>query len=236
MHWEDRRFQNRELISVQITKILQLLPGLRRVIADFGALANYVNWVESRFPGTKFYGSRKRLIKLILKSVENKKVQVLELGVARGALTRWSLSVSNNSQLSWTGFDTFSGLPADWLRDGAVYLAKGSFSTDGKQPQICDSRLRFVVGDITETSKQIPSLLQIDNRGIAFVLFDLDLFNPSLVAWQEMSPYLRSGDILYFDQAFDREGEQRLIADYVLVEKRVEVLGKSVIGLALQIL
>jgi hypothetical protein len=73
--------------------------------------------------------------------------------------------------LSWVGFDTFTGLPTNWIRNGDIYLASGSFLTGGK---------------------------------VLFIL-DLDLVEPSLSAWKEISPHLCSGDLLYFDQASKSE-------------------------------
>ena len=68
------------------------------------------------------------------------------------------------------------------------------------------------------------------------VIFDLDLFEPTHAAWKEISPHLRQGDILYFDQAFDIEGERLLIDEYVMKEQKVKLVGRSVIGCVMEIL
>lgn len=103
-------------------------------------------------------------------------------------------------------------------------------------PQILDNRLSFVVGDVMSTCKQIPELLLNRTDGKVLIIFDLDLFEPSLAAWKEISPHLRHGDLLYFDQAFDTEGERLLLDKFIIEEKKVILIGISVIGCVIEII
>ena len=235
MHKDDLRFEFREFLMVSICKVLVRSKNLRRLVMDFSSLINYLNWVESTFPGAKFFGTRKNLLRQISKSQGSDICLVIELGVARGALTKWGLKTFRNPNLSWVGFDTFTGLPTDWKRNGDVYLAQGAFSTEGKVPQILDNRLSFVVGDVTTTCKQITELLQDRKGGKILFIFDLDLLEPSISAWKAISPHLRPGDFLYFDQAFDLEGERILIDNYLMKERKVKLVGRSVIGCVIEI-
>jgi len=236
VHRDDRRFEFRELLMVPIVKILNRSRGLRRIFIDFGQLVEYVNWAKSRSIDVKFLGTRKNLLRKLFESHEGEICLVLELGVARGALTKWGLKTLMDPNLSWVGFDSFVGLPNDWVRSGQVYLSKGAFSTGGQVPQISDSRLSFVVGDVMATCKQLPELLLNRPDGRVLIIFDLDLFEPSLSAWKEISPHLRHGDLLYFDQAFDTEGERLLLEKYVIKEKSVMLVGTSVIGCVVEII
>ena len=87
---------------------------------------------------------------------------------------QWGLKNFPNPKLTWVGFDTFTGLPNDWTRNGNVYLAQGSFSTQGVAPRISDSRLSFVIGDVTTTCRKIPELLRNRTDGKVLFIFDLD--------------------------------------------------------------
>ena len=102
-------------------------------------------------------------------------------------------------------------------------------------PQIFDSRLSFVIGDFTTTCTKIPELLRNRIDGKVLFIFDLDLFAPSYAAWKEISSHLRPGDLFYFDQAFDLEGERLIIEEYLMKEKVVEFVGRSVIGCGFEI-
>ena len=86
------------------------------------------------------------------------------------------------------------------------------------------------------TCKQIPALLRDNIRGNTLIVFDLDLFEPTHAAWKEISPHLRQGDLLYFDQAFDIDGERLLIDKYVMKEQKVKLVGRSVVGCVMEIL
>jgi hypothetical protein len=170
------------------------------------------------------------LLRQISKTYGSDICLVIELGVARGALTKWGLKTFSNLNLTWVGFDTFTGLPNDWMRNGDVYLVQGSFSTRGECPRLLDNRLSFVIGDVTTTCTKIPELLRNRTYGKVLFIFDLDLFAPSIAAWKEVSPHLRPGDLFYFDQAFDQEGERLIVEEYLMKEKTVEFVGHSVIG------
>jgi hypothetical protein len=67
------------------------------------------------------------------------------------------------------------------------------------------------------------------------VLFDLDIFEPSLVAWQHLRGSLRAGDLLYFDEAFDAD-ERRLLNEYVIPSGEYECVGATPTALGLQVL
>ena len=235
MHKDDRRFEFRELLMVPIVKILNSSRGLRRLFIDFGQLVDYMIWAKSISIDVKFFGTRKNLLRKVFESHDGEICLVVELGVARGALTKWGLKTFVSPNYSWIGFDSFVGLPNDWVRNGQVYLSRGAFSTGGQVPKILDNRLSFVVGDVMATCKQIPELLSNRTDGKVLIIFDLDLFEPSLAAWKEISPHLHHGDLLYFDQAFDMEGERLLIDKYIMKEKNVELVGTSVIGCVIEI-
>jgi hypothetical protein len=76
------------------------------------------------------------LLRQISKTYGSDICLVIELGAARGALTKWGLKNFSKSNLTRVGFDTFTGLQNDWMRNGDVYLAQGSFSTGGYAPDI----------------------------------------------------------------------------------------------------
>ena len=100
MHKDDLRFEFREFVMVPIVKVITRSAGLRRLFTDFGSLVNFMNWAESKFPSARFFGTRKNLLRQISKTYGSDICQVIELGVARGALTRWGLKNFSNSNLT----------------------------------------------------------------------------------------------------------------------------------------
>jgi hypothetical protein len=66
------------------------------------------------------------------------------------------------------------------------------------------------------------------------ILFDLDIFEPSLAAWDHLKSSLRPGDLLYFDEAFDSD-ERRLLDEHILPTGSFECIGATPTALALQV-
>ena len=82
----------------------------------------------------------------------------------------------------------------------------------------------------TIQSLQIPN-----NRDYSLlVFFDLDIYEPSLVAWQKLKPMLKVGDILYFDEAFDLD-ERSLLENHILPSGEFEFVSANWISLALEV-
>ena len=106
---------------------------------------------------------------------------------------------------------------------------------EGRHPEINDARVSFVVGDVTETFKEIPSLFEPGTLFRSIFIFDLDLFSPSKAVWDVIFPRLRTGDRLFFDQAFDNDGEGKLIEEHLLLSVNVRHLGRSVIVPAFEV-
>src|ERR1700677_4417473 len=65
----------------------------------------------------------------------------LEFGVYKGYSLRVWANLNRNSASRLFGFDSFEGLPEDWVAS----KPKGTFTTGGKAPDIGDRRVDFVV-------------------------------------------------------------------------------------------
>jgi len=126
---------------------------------------------------------------------------VLEFGVAEGLATRW-WSDRAIPFAGWHGFDTFEGLPADWVRGDVPVMSAGVFKPGagvGAVPQI-EAPFPFAWhrGLIEET---LPGFVRPD-AGL-FVLIDVDLLEPTSVVLDWLEVNGRPGDLVYFDEAFD---------------------------------
>ena len=69
----------------------------------------------------------------------------------------------------------------------------------------------------------------------ALIFFDLDIFAPSLIAWNGISRNLRVGDVLYFDEAFDKD-ERMLLNNYILPFGKFELIAASWMSLAIKLI
>lgn len=65
-------------------------------------------------------------------------------------------------------------------------------------------------------------------------LFDLDLYAPTLFAFETLFKFMKPGDILYFDEAFDSD-ERLILRELIIDQIEIEVVGYSPLALAFQI-
>lgn len=186
-------------------RVLMRSAPIRRKVANAGAVADYTYWCMSRY-GTRTYVPRRENLWERVAALLPANVRGIEFGVAHGYSTAWWLDRLPGSA-TWEGFDRFTGLPRAW-RD----LDAGEFNNDGQPPPLHDPRVTWHVGDIADTINGLD--VSRDERPW-LVLFDFDLYEPSKVAWDHIAGSLRPGDVLYFDEAFDRD-ERHLLDHSVL--------------------
>jgi O-methyltransferase len=134
-------------------------------------------------------------------------INYLEFGVATGASFRWWAEHNANIGSRFVGFDTFLGLPEKWGR-----FPQGAFATEGKAPDIPDSRCSYRIGPFRET---LPPFAQsfsfADARTV--VHLDADLYGSTVLALVTLAPRLKAGDILIFDEFADVLNEFRALLD-----------------------
>jgi hypothetical protein len=196
-----------------------------------GNVASFATWQAARgLDGGARYRSRERLWKAASKHLERDKVTILEFGVASGEATRFWLSMLQNPELQWHGFDTFTGLPEPWVRGGVQFADAGTFGTGGLPPSIRDPRLTWHVGRIEHT---LPAA-DLDLDAPLCVLFDLDLYAPSAFALERLTCHFKRGDLLYFDEAYDPWHERRLLDEFLDAGHRVRTIGSTGIALMLE--
>jgi hypothetical protein len=206
------------------SQFLLRYPRVAAKIAHLGELADFTLFHTS-LGKARAHRTRESLWEAILPELDVADLTVVELGVAWGYATHWWLTRLPGPSLRWHGFDTFEGLPTSFRS-----LDQGTFTAGGHPPAIADQRLHWHVGLVEET---LEELNLASRTGRFLVLFDLDLYAPSLFAWDLIKTHIRPGDVLYFDEAYD-SNERRLLVDHVLPGGRWRLLGASTTGLALQ--
>lgn len=123
----------------------------------------------------------------------NGAISYLEFGVASGISFKWWMSNNSHSDSRFYGFDTFDGLPEDF----GPYK-KGSFSSNFSIPEINDKRGNFYTGLFQQT---LPAFLkQFDDRNRIILMLDADLYSSTLYTLTSLAPFLKKGDIIFFDE------------------------------------
>jgi len=192
---------------------MRRFPLVQKRVELAAERSEWINWVESQFPRCRLYWSRESLWDSMRTELYGN-WYAFEFGVAWGYTTNYWLSRCDKEVEIWHGFDLFTGLPRKW-RD----LSISTFDNGGESPEIRDPRIRWHIGDVED---QLPTVKIVS--GPKLIIFDLDLYEPTIFAWNFLRPYLNVGDLVYFDEAFDLD-ERRVITDSAQLQFHLEPIG-----------
>jgi Macrocin-O-methyltransferase (TylF) len=117
-------------------------------------------------------------------------ITYLEFGVASGRSLGRIAKRFKHPDARFFGFDSFEGLPEDWVLPWGT-MSRGTFSAEGRPPDLQDSRITFVKGWFQNT---LPDFLgRLQNSGVALVHFDADLYSATLFIlaslWHKIPEY-----------------------------------------------
>jgi hypothetical protein len=209
------------------TKLFSASTFFSRKMANIGEIADYIQWGQQRFGAFRPLRRREQLWGEMIKCLPSAGVRGFEFGVAWGYGSEWWLSKIEDPQFRWDGFDRFTGLPREWRN-----LPEGTFNANGRPPSLSDDRVTWHVGNLEDRIRDLDLYRNDDETWV--VLFDLDVFEPSLVAWEYLKPSLRPDDLLYFDEAFDRD-ERHLLDHHILTSGNFSLIGATPLALCLRV-
>lgn len=155
------------------------------------------------------FRNRSELYQNLLKQVGDEPISYLEFGVWEGKSFREWVSGNKHPQSRFTGFDTFTGLPEDWMPE----FPAGAFSTAGAVPRLDDPRAEFVPGLFQDTLYEFLDKHPPANSRIVLHL-DADLYSSTLFVLATMDRFLRPGTILIFDEFNSLNHEYQAWYDY----------------------
>jgi len=181
--------------------IHRLLPSSAK-LQFAGNLSSLSRWIAKNkdlpftdFPSKTFDHNRRfELHEHVVKEVlDSQAIDYLEFGVFKGNSFRWWVDRVKDPEARFYGFDTFTGLPEDW----GIYKA-GDMNSGNAPPEIDDDRHQFYQGIFQAT---LPRFLkQFDGSRQKVIHLDADLFSSTLYVLTSISPFLKSGDIILFDE------------------------------------
>ena len=125
--------------------------------------------------------------------IKDAPINYLEFGVANGSSFYWWLENHTNQLSTFSGFDTFSGLPEDYGP-----FKKGEMSNGNEILKTDDKRANFYQGLFQQT---LPGFLKtFNNQNHTVIHMDADLYSSTLFTLTSFAPYLKKGDIIFFDE------------------------------------
>jgi O-methyltransferase len=179
--------------------LFQPFAGLFRNMAYLSMQSKWINENKNLGFNDFFTWDRSRNKRLNLYTFLNKEfiqdqpINYLEFGVANGGSFYWWLDNHRNAASNFYGFDTFSGLPEDWgsFKKGDMNNGNSILKTD-------DKRASFYQGLFQQTLPGFLKSFQNDRRTV--IHMDADLYSSTLFTLTSFAPYLKKGDIIFFDE------------------------------------
>jgi hypothetical protein len=154
---------------------------------------------------------RRDLIAKVGNLIGDGEVLYMEFGVYRGeSIKQWS-QLLKNSASRLHGFDSFEGLPEEWDDHSAAALKKGHFSTQGKVPEIADSRVEFFKGWFENTL----STYEFVESPTLVIFLDADLYSSTSHVLRTLRPHIKVGTIIYFDEFWDPHHEMKAFEEFL---------------------
>lgn len=191
------RFLKKTFIRFRLHLLFSWLNGFLLQLLWMNKLSEWANSHRkiafNDFPSSWDYKKRHDLYNYIIEKEElNSAINYLEFGVADGESFTWWMTRNENAGSNFYGFDTFTGLPENF----GPYK-KGTFDTD-TIPAIKDHRGQFFKGLFQQT---LPGFLKtFDNTKRTIVMMDADLYTATLFTLSRLAPFLKKGDIIFFDE------------------------------------
>ncbi len=153
------------------------------------------NWVFNLPNLPELYFNRWYFFDAIVKK-SNVRRPFYEFGVWRGTSFRYFMDVFKKG----FGFDTFLGLPEDWVV-GAAVEKEGFYSSNGRVPDIEGGQ--FIVGQFEDT---LPTFFSESRPVASLINFDADLYSSTICALKYCRSVIDENTILIFDEFLINEG------------------------------
>lgn len=119
----------------------------------------------------------------------------LEFGVSNGASLR---VIAEQTQARIYGFDSFEGLPEDWVRgEGRPTLRRGSFRGS---PEAVSPHVTLVSGLFANT---LPRFFAENSEVVAFMHVDCDIYTSTQTVLRSLRYKLVPGTVIVFDELFN---------------------------------
>jgi Methyltransferase domain len=121
----------------------------------------------------------------------------LEFGVSVGTSTAVLAECAKAASSRLYGFDSFEGLPEEWVVSDNETLPRGSF---GGRPSGLPDNVELVTGMFQDT---MPEFLTTHTDRVAFAHVDCDLYSSAKCVLTSIQERLTIGSVLIFDELFN---------------------------------
>jgi hypothetical protein len=154
------------------------------------AVQTSADYIEENISKAMLFDSKERLWDFALS-----KIMLDGLCVEFGVFSGQSINYFSNKipHKLFFGFDNFEGIREDWT---GTSMGKGTFNLDGIPPKV-NSNVTLVKGWFDES---LPNFLKVHNENFAFLHFDADTYEATVLVLNLIGERIIKGTIVIFDE------------------------------------
>lgn len=192
------------ILFIRISQIFQPIAKFFSFVYYLNLLIKYIYEVKGNVEFRDFYvpnrdyDKRNDLYDYVFKtySLASSPILYMEFGVAGGDSFYKFMNLNDNKDSKFYGFDTFEGLPEDW----GGFFKKGDMSYN--VPVLDDERGMFVKGLFQDTLNDFinQNREKLESNSRKLIHMDADLYSATIFTLSQLYPYLKKGDIIFFDE------------------------------------
>lgn len=176
--------------------------------------ADFLSWVNAQYEKIEKAPYWDSVIGEVVKRARFNEGLVCEFGVCTGNST--NLIARNIAPREIYGFDSFQGLPDDWVI-GDITVPKGFLAIDDSQLQF-ENNVRLVKGYFNQS---LPGFMQTKKEPIAFMHIDCDTYESTVDIFNFTADRFQVGTVIVFDEILgDMGAENELKALWELLQKK----------------
>lgn len=181
--------------------------------------------------GKGVVNDRELHLKYVLDKV-NPNGLMLEFGVYNGTTINIISSTFCENQI-W-GFDSFEGLPEDWITtDKEIIWSKGHFAVESL-PNV-NSNVTLVKGWFDKT---LPEWINKNRDRVSFLHIDCDLYSSTSTVLTLLNDYIVKDTIISFDELYHfgnpkkyskwHEGEFKALTEWLeMFDRKIEIISRN---------
>lgn len=177
------------------------------------AIQDSANFIENYLDSVMLFRSKKQMFDFVISKLSEKNIGFcLEFGVASG----YSINYFSEKlpSANFIGFDSFEGLPEDWI---GHHAKKGSYTQKNQKPKV-NNNVHLIEGWFEDT---LPKFLDEQRPlNLSFIHIDSDTYSSAytILKYLHKNGLLKNGTFILFDEFLGypnwKNGEYKALAEF----------------------
>jgi len=147
-------------------------------------------------------GFQSESLPIAISKIDLKSGDWAEFGVGKGVSTRRIYDCIKDKTILHL-FDSFEGLPEDWIRKNDCLVKKGRFACDPPDWIFTKNNIKVYKGLFKDT---LLEFVESQKKKLGFINIDCDLYSSTKTVFENLDGLISIGTIIHFDEYYNYDG------------------------------